>query len=69
MGKESTGNAGDVRDLGSAHGSGSCPGEGYGNPVFLPGESYGQRSLVGYSPWSCKESDRTKPTEHTRMRV
>ena len=20
-------------------------------PVFLPGESYGQRSLVGYSPW------------------
>jgi len=21
-------------------------------PVFLPGESHGQRSLVGYSPWS-----------------
>ena len=20
-------------------------------PIFLPGESYGQRSLVGYSPW------------------
>ena len=20
-------------------------------PVFLPGESYGQRSLAGYSPW------------------
>ena len=20
-------------------------------PVFLPGESHGQRSLVGYSPW------------------
>ena len=28
-------------------------------PVFLPGESYGQRSLVGYSPWGCKESDMT----------
>ena len=26
-------------------------------PVFLPGESHGQRSLVGYSPWGHKESD------------
>ena len=26
-------------------------------PVFLPGEFRGQRSLVGYSPWGCKESD------------
>ena len=25
-------------------------------PVFLPGEFHGQRSLVGYSPWSHKES-------------
>ena len=32
-------------------------------PVFLPGKSHGQRSLAGYSPWGCKESDRT---EHTR---
>ena len=23
-------------------------------PGFLPGESHGQRSLVGYSPWGCK---------------
>ena len=23
-------------------------------PVFLPGESHGQRSLAGYSPWGCK---------------
>ena len=29
-------------------------------PVFLPGGSYGQRSLVGYSPRGCKESDRTE---------
>ena len=28
-------------------------------PVFLTGKSHGQRSLVGYSPWGCKESDRT----------
>ena len=29
-------------------------------PVFLPGESHGQRSLVGYSPWGLKESDTTE---------
>ena len=27
--------------------------------VSLAGESHGQRSLVGYSPWGCKESDTT----------
>ena len=26
-------------------------------PVPLPGKSHGQRSLVGYSPWGCKELD------------
>ena len=29
-------------------------------PVFFPGESHGQRSLEGYSPWGQKESDTTK---------
>ena len=29
-------------------------------PVFLPGESHGWRSLVGCSPWGCKESDMTE---------
>ena len=29
-------------------------------PVFLPGESYGQKSLAGYSPWGHKESDTTE---------
>ena len=33
-------------------------------PVFLPGKWHGQRSLVGYSPWGCKESYVTKHT-HT----
>ena len=33
-------------------------------PAFLPGESHGQRSLVSYSPWGCKESDMTEATEH-----
>ena len=31
-------------------------------PVFLPGESHGQRSLVGNSPLAFKESDRTEMT-------
>ena len=29
-------------------------------PVFLPGESHGQRILLGYSPWGHKESDMTE---------
>ena len=32
-------------------------------PVFLPGESHGQKSLTGYSPQGCKESDTTEATE------
>ena len=30
---------------------GRAPGEGNGNPVFLPGKSHGQGSMAGYSPW------------------
>ena len=29
-------------------------------PVFLLGEFHGKRTLVGYSPWGCKESDMPK---------
>ena len=29
-------------------------------PVLLPGKFHGRRSLVGYSPWGCKESDTTE---------
>ena len=36
-------------------------------PVFLPGESHGQRSLADYSPWGCKESDTSEVTEHARV--
>ena len=43
-------------DTGSNAGSGRCPWrrEWLPTPVFLPGESHGQRSLVGYSPWGPK---------------
>ena len=29
-------------------------------PVFMPGESHGPRSLLGYSPWGRKELDTTE---------
>ena len=32
----------------------------HSTPVFLAGESHGQRSLAGCSPWGCKESDTTE---------
>ena len=35
-------------------------------PVFLPGKSPGQRTLVGYSPWDQKESD---ITEHHHLHL
>ena len=31
---------------------------------ILDWETQGQKSLVGYSPWGCKESDSTEVTEH-----
>ena len=34
--------------------------------VILPAESHGQRSLVRYSPWGCKDTDMTEgPSTHT----
>ena len=38
-------------------------------PVFLPGESQGQRSLAGYSPWGHRESDTTEATLHAHTMV
>ena len=37
-------------------------------PVFLPGESPVQRTLVGYSPWDHKESDSTERVKHTQVK-
>ena len=44
-------------DLGSTPGLVSSSEEGDG---YLLGESHGQRSLVGYSPWAHNESDTTE---------
>ena len=58
-GKESACNAG---DLGSIPGVRKTPWRRawQPTPVFLPGESHRQRSLVGYSPWGHRESDMTE---------
>ena len=58
-GKEFTCNAGDP---GLISGSGRSPGEGNGQPLqhSCLKKSHGQRSLAGYSPWSCKESGSTE---------
>ena len=34
------------------------------HPVFLPGKSYGQRSLEAYSPQGHRKSDTIEVTEH-----
>ena len=51
-----------VTDMDLIPGSGRSPGEGNGKltSAFLPQKSHGQRSLVGYSPWGCKDSDKTE---------
>ena len=55
-------NAGDKRDTGLIPGSRRPPWrrKWLPTPVFLPEKFHGQRSLVGYSPWSHKESGMTE---------
>ena len=51
-----------VGDLDSTPGSARFPGDGHGNPLQYSclENPHGQRSLVGYSPWSPKELDMTE---------
>ena len=60
--KNPSANVGDVRDEGSILGLGRSRGEGHDNPLqyFCLENPYGKRSLAGYSPRGCKESDTTK---------
>ena len=59
--KNQPANAGDT---GSIPGSGRFPWRRtwQPTPVFLPGKSNGQKSLVGYSPWDRKELNTTEET-------
>ena len=38
-------------------------------PVFLPGKSHGQKSLVGYSPWGCKRIIHDLATKQTDLHI
>ena len=58
-GKESACNAADpgsIPELGRSTGEEKW----LPTPLFLPGESHGQKSLLGYSPWGRKELDTTE---------
>ena len=67
-GKESAYNVG---DLSLIHGLGRSPGGGHGSPLqysYLE-NPHGQRTLAGYCPQGCKESDVTEQlstAEHAR---
>ena len=64
-------NAGDVKRYSSIPGSGRCAGGGQGNPwqYSCLANSHGQRSLEGYSPGGCKESDMTETTQHAHRKL
>ena len=49
------------------HGSVYAPGGGHGNPhqYSCLEDPHGQRSLAGYSPWGCKESNMTEQAHST----
>ena len=65
-------NAGDSRDVGLIPRVRKIPWRRKWQPalLFLPGESHGQWSLVGYSPWGHRESNVTEqPITHTHTRI
>ena len=57
-------NTGDIRDMGLIPWAGKIPWKWARHPcpVFFPGESQGQRNLVGCGPQGHKESDMTELT-------
>ena len=67
VGKESPCNA---RDLGLIPRFGRSPGAGHSKPLhcYCLENPHEQRSLVGYSPWDCKELDLTELTKHSTGR-
>ena len=67
MVKNPPANAGDV---GSIPGLGRSPGEGNGNPLQYSclEKSHGQRSLMGYSPWSHRRAGRDLGTKQQQQR-
>ena len=65
-------NAGEAKDVVLIPRLGNSLGEGNGippTPVFLPGKSHGQMSLVDYTLWGCKELDTTEQASTHRLEV
>ena len=60
--KNSPANAGEVRHVCFISVSGRSPGVGNGYPLQYCLENPMNRSLAGYSPYRCKESDMTEAT-------
>ena len=58
MVKNPLASAGNARDTLSIPGSGRSP--GIENGSLFQDSRQGQRSLVGYSPWACRELDMTE---------
>ena len=72
MVKNPPANAGDARDMGWIPGLERPPWrrKWQPSPVFFSGESHGQGSPMGYSPWGCTESHKTEQLgAHTRTRT
>ena len=69
--KNPTADAGDTRDIDLRPELRRSPGRGHGHPLQYScvGKSHGQKSLAGYSPWRCIESDMTKATYFTHMQL
>ena len=73
MVKNPTANAGDIRNMGLIPGLGRPLEKGMATHSSIlaweiPGKN-GQKSLAGYSPWGCKESDMTEQLRTTLYQV
>ena len=68
--KNTPANAGDTRGMGLTPGLGRFlwSRKWQPTPGFLPGESHGQRSLVGYSPWG-QRVGHDRGIEHTHSHI
>ena len=65
--KKPSANVEDTRDVGSIPGSGRCTGirKWQPTPVFLPGKSHKEKSLMGYSQWGLKKVRQHCATEQS----
>ena len=73
MVKNPSANAGDIRNMGLIPGLGRPLEKGMATHSSIlaweiPGKN-GQKSLAGYSPWGCKESDMTEQLRTTLYQV